>query len=309
MTEMQIRPMQRADRSEVAELICVSTNYWYEKRGNPPVFPGGPESTDVYFDVYEALDPGCGVVAEDPRTGRLMGSVFLHPRSTHVSLGIMNVHPNHFGKGVASAMLQRGMELADRESKPLRLVSGARNLDSFSLYTRAGLVPRCVYQGMCLEVPEAGLALDVAGEEHVREARVEDVDAMAAIEMELVGIRRDADLRYLTENSNGFWHVSVFENDRGELEGFSASSAHRGCNMIGPGVAKTSEQAAALLITELKRHRGRQPGFLIPAERDDLVSRCYGWGARNFEIALGQVRGRWQPPRGVTIPTFLPETA
>ncbi len=79
--------------------------------------------------------------------------------------------------------------------------------------------------------------------------------------------------------------------------------------MIGPGVANTSQQAAALLIAELKRHRGRQPGFLIPAERDNLVSQCYGWGARNYEILLGQVRGRWQPPHGVTMPTFLPETA
>ena len=28
-----IRPATAADRSEVAELICVSTNYWYQKRG------------------------------------------------------------------------------------------------------------------------------------------------------------------------------------------------------------------------------------------------------------------------------------
>ena len=79
--------------------------------------------------------------------------------------------------------------------------------------------------------------------------------------------------------------------------------------MIGPGAANTSGQAAVLLIAELKRHLGRQPGFLISAERDDLVRLCHGWGARNYEILLGQVRGRWQPPHGVTMPTFLPETA
>jgi predicted N-acetyltransferase YhbS len=143
MTNMHIRPMQAADRSEVAELICVSTNYWFEMRGKPPVFPDGPESTEVYFDVYEALDHGYNLVAEDSRTGRLMGSVFLHPRPTHVSLGIMNVHPDYFGKGVASAMLRSGTELADRKSKPMRLVSSGRNLDSFSLYTRVGFIPRC----------------------------------------------------------------------------------------------------------------------------------------------------------------------
>jgi hypothetical protein len=30
-----------------------------------------------------------------------MGSCYYRARETHVSLGIMNVHPNHFGKGVA----------------------------------------------------------------------------------------------------------------------------------------------------------------------------------------------------------------
>jgi len=32
--------------------------------------PRGPESTEIFFDVYDALDPGCGVVAENPRNGR-----------------------------------------------------------------------------------------------------------------------------------------------------------------------------------------------------------------------------------------------
>ncbi len=100
-------------------------------------------------------------------------------------------------------MFERATELADRESKPLRLVSGARNLESFSLYTRAGFVPRCIYHGMSLEVPQQGLALEVAGEERVREARAEDVDAMAALEVDIAGIQRDKDLRYLIGNRDG----------------------------------------------------------------------------------------------------------
>ena len=65
----------------------------------------------------------------------------------------------------------------------------------------------------------------------------------------------------------------------------------------------------ALLLAEMKQHPGRAPGFLIPVEYEELVQQCYGWGARNFEISLGQVRGKWQPMAGVTMPTFLPETA
>ena len=69
MSALSLRPMRPEDRIEVAELICVSTNFWYQKRGNPPIFPGGPESTVVFFDVYEALDPGCGVVAKRAVSG------------------------------------------------------------------------------------------------------------------------------------------------------------------------------------------------------------------------------------------------
>ena len=113
MADMHLRPMQLEDRTEVAELICVSTNYWYQMRARPPIFTAGPASTGIFFDVYEALDPGCGVVAENPENGRLMGSCFYHPREKHVSLGIMNVHPNYFGQGVARALLEYIIDFAD----------------------------------------------------------------------------------------------------------------------------------------------------------------------------------------------------
>ena len=139
---------------------------------------------------------------------------------------------------------------------------------------------------MFLEVSEAGLAIDIAGEQHVREARIEDVDALTRLEDEIMGIRRADDLRYLIENHGGFWHVSVFENGRGEIQGFLASSAHPGCNMLGPGAAETSRQAAALLLAELKGHPGRTPGFLIPTQCDDSVaSSCTGFG--HLDSVLG----------------------
>ena len=80
MSKFQLRPMTPGNRSEVVDLICVSTNYWYRIHGGADVFPAGPAATEVFFDVYQALDPGCGVVAEHPQTGRLMGSCFVHPR-------------------------------------------------------------------------------------------------------------------------------------------------------------------------------------------------------------------------------------
>ena len=79
--------------------------------------------------------------------------------------------------------------------------------------------------------------------------------------------------------------------------------------MVGPGVARGAAQAAALLRAELDCHRGRSPVFLVPADNRELVATAYAWGARNCELHFAQVRGESPPVRGVTMPTFLPESA
>lgn len=309
MTAFRLRPMTAADRFEVAELIYISINHWYQLRGMPAIFRGGPRVTEVFFDTYNALEPGCGVVAENTETGRLMGSCFYHPRPHHVSLGIMNAHPNWFGHGVAKALLQYIIDFTDKRGyKALRLTASALNLDSYSLYTRAGFVPRYAYQDMILSVPEKGLDNPPPGVERVRPATAVDVPGMAALEMEVSGITREQDYRYLLANEAGFWHTSVCESPHGDIDGFLGSSAHPAMNMLGPGVTRTEHEAAALLWSELNQQRGRSPVFLIPVEKDRLVRQMYERGARNCELHFCQVRGEFQPFRGVNLPTFLPET-
>jgi hypothetical protein len=205
--------------------------------------------------------------------------------------------------------LQHILAIADREKKPVRLVSSAMNLDSYSLYTRAGFVPRLAYQDMWLAVPEIGIPIPVAASSRIREATPADVDAMVALEMELCGIRRGGDFRYFIDNRDGLWHVSVCENELGKLDGFMASCGHVGCNMIGPGLARNQDQAAGLLLAELNQHRGRKPVFLLPVDCADLVRQAYAWGARNCEMHYSQVRGHCPQLLGIPFPTFMPETA
>jgi GNAT superfamily N-acetyltransferase len=308
---LRLRAMEPEEWSEVADLIYVSLNYWCEANGRPAVFRAGPGSTRVFCEVYEALDPGCCIVAEHPETGRLAGSCFYRARETHCSLGIMTVHPVYFGTGVGKALLEHILEYARTEEKPLRLVSSAMNLDSFSLYTRAGFVPRHAYQDMFLPVPSGGLSLghDLPGQERVRPATVDDIEAMSALELEVAGISRVKDYGYFVKNREGFWHVSVSEDAGGRLGGYLVSCGHPGLNMIGPGVARGEEQAAALLLAELNVNAGRTPLFLLPVEYGGLVQLAYSWGARNCELHFAQVLGDAPPFKGVTMPTFLPETA
>lgn len=305
---MRLRTMLHKDWSEVAELICVSTNVWYQGSGKPAIFQGGPESCLLFCQVYEDLDPGCCVVAEDPSTRRLMGSCFYHPRETHVSLGIMNVHPNHFRKGIASALLKFITDIADRNGKPTRLVSSAMNLDSFSLYTRAGFVPRATFQDIVLSVPNDGFPHDVPQKQRVRDATVEDVPKMVELEQQVSHICREKDYQYFLDNRRQLWHVSVLDDGRGGIDGFLCSVFHPASNMLGPGVMRTHQEAAALIAAELDHHRGRSPVFLIPADQTALVQKVYSWGGRNCEIHLCQVRGGFSPFQGIVMPTFMPES-
>jgi len=309
MPEMILRPMADGDRAEVAELIYASINVWYQTHGCPPIFRGGPGVTEIFYDVYNDLSPGCNVVAENPQTGRLMGSCFYHPRERHVSLGIMNVHPNYFGSGVGGALLRHIIDFTETNGyKALRLTQSAINIDSFSLYNKAGFVPRYAYQDMFLQVPESGMSQSTPLDGRVRKATPNDVTAMAALEMEVSGISRAVDYRYGIDNARGFWRAAVIDDGRGGIDGFMLSSGHPAMNLLGPCVARTEEAAEALILDGLNHNRGRAPVFLVPMDKERLVRRMYDWGARNCEMHFCQVRGEFQPFRGINMPSFLPET-
>ena len=308
--EMVLRPMTEADRAEVAELIYCSINTWYGQHGCPPIFRGGPAVTEVFFDVYNDLTPGCNVVAESLAYGRLMGSCFYHPRPRHVSLGIMTVHPNYAGCGVGRRLLQHIIDFTETTPhRTLRLTQSAINVDSFSLYNKAGFVPQYSYQDMIIQMPSTGLpGVAPARAGAVRDATLADVATMAALELEVSGITRDLDYRYCIRNERGFWHTAVLEGPGRTLDGFMISSGHPAMNLLGPCLARTEEAAAALIYREFNRYPGRSPVCLIPMDKSQLVRTMYGWGARNCEMHFCQVRGEFQPFQGVNIPTFLPET-
>ncbi len=303
----QLREMSLEDREAVSRLIFHSTNQYYQSIGRDPIFQGDDLSPSEMFDVYQQLDANQGIVAIDNQSHEMIGLCFVHPRETHFSLGIMNVHPQHFGRGVARAILAQIIERAGKAGKPVRLVSSCLNLDSYSLYTRAGFVPFCTFQDMILEVPEGGIAQPPPNDLVVRPGTMDDVDGMAAIEEEVAGISRRNDYEYFLRNAEGFWHVSVVEST-GKLSGFLVSCGSVAFNMLGPGVSRNDDQAAALIYAELNQQAGRTPVFLVPVAAGHLVKQLYAWGARNCEMHVAQSHGPAQPPAGVIMPTFLPES-
>jgi predicted N-acetyltransferase YhbS len=303
----QLRAMSPDDREEVTRLIFHSTNQYYESIGRQAIFKGDELTPVDMFDVYERIDPGEGIVAVDDQSGQIIGSCFVHPRETHFSLGIMNAHPDHFGRGIARTILARIISQAQAEDKPVRLVSSCFNLDSYSLYTRAGFVPFATFQDMFIEVPEDGLPHPPPNDIVVRPATLGDVDAMVELEQKIAGISRIDDYRYFIRNEDNLWRVSIAESSDG-MTGFLASCGSSALNMIGPGVALTQDQAAALFYDQLNQQRGRCPVLLAPVSCGSLVKQLYAWGARNCEMHVAQSHGPAQIPAGVIMPTFLPET-
>ena len=298
--------MLPSDHEAVAGLIHHSTNAWYQENRGFPIFTGGPEDCLLFPEVYGDLDPGEGIVAEDGE-GRIVGSAFLHPRPTHIAIGIVNTHPEAAGSGVASKMMGVAIEQSEESGLPLRLVSSAMNLDSFSLYSRIGFRPLAIFQDMSVTVPGSGVPVPGhAGS--IRPAQPDDVPVIVDLERRLSGIERPGDYACFAENRAGIWSLLVLESPGGGIDGCLASVHHPASHMLGPGIAVDENVAFALLCAQLDSHRGRAPVFLLPSDRPALVARAYALGARNCELHFLQVRGEGAASQGISFPTFMPET-
>lgn len=304
------RPLADADRASYGCMLHSAFNAWYWQHGwGRDYFTCTPDEAGVFYDIYNDLSPGCSIAGFDQQTGAMVGACFFHPREHHVSLGIMAVHPDYFGQGLGRLMVDHIVDFTEENGfKTLRLVSSAMNMDSFSLYNRSGLVPRVSYHDMILSVPEDGMTTTAPEQDRVRAATLEDVDAMAAIELECNGVSRSIDYKYAIENARGFLDAVVLEKSDGSLEGFAISVDCPALKMIGPCVAHNENGILALVGQQLGRFAGSTPVFLVPMEKRQMVETLYDWGARNVETHLYQVRGEHAPFKGVNMPSFLPET-
>lgn len=305
-----LRPLRDSNVSEYTDMLYNSFNAWYWKHGwGKDYFGCRPEETAIFYDIYNDLTPGHSIAAFDNNTGRMMGACFYHPREYHVSLGIMSVHPDYWRRGVGKAMVDHILSFTQENNyKSCRLVGSAININSFSLYNRSGFIPRVVHNDMVINVSGNNPYTHATGEDRVRDAAIKDVSGMGALEMEISGIRREIDYRYAVNNLRSVLHASVYENDQQGIDGFMISVKHPALNMMGPCIARTEEIAIALIRRELERFRGTWVLFVVPVEKRKIVEQLYKWGAVNVETHLKQVWGEFQPFKGVSMPSFLPET-
>lgn len=298
-----------SDHDAVARLLHQSLVQWYEGHLRQGFrFGDRYEPFRLYPQVYEALDPGEAVTAREPATGKLLGVCFSHERETHIAIGIVATAAEAAGRGIARRMMAAVLDRARERNKPARLVSSLLNLDSFSLYNRLGFVPGQIFQDMALAVPTSGLPARPDTGCGVRDARPGDIAALAELEFNLQGIRRQKDLAFFLRNEVGSWRLLVSEAPDGSPDGFLALSTHPDARMVGPGVAADPAAGISLLWHALDALRGSSPVFLLPVTATAVVQAAYAWGARNVELHVAQSTRPAGPGRGVVFPTFLPES-
>ncbi|MBI5387528.1 MAG: GNAT family N-acetyltransferase [Verrucomicrobia bacterium] len=305
-----LRSMTQEDVPAYGRMLKRAFNTWYWNHGwGQDYFQCDERELGIFWDIYRQISPGHCFVAVEPDSGALMGACFYHPREHHVTLGIMAVEPDHFRRGVGKQLVNRIIEFTESHGyAALRLVGSACNMNSFSLYNRAGFVPRVTYQDMVVRVPASGLEQSSPLDARVRGASVTDVAAIKSLELEISGICREGDYRFCIDNPVGCLHASVLDANGAGLSGFAASVRHPALHMIGPAFARTEPEMLALLLKELDRFRGEAVLVAIPMDRRQLVETLYRCGAVNVETHLFQVRGKFQPFQGVNLPSFLPET-
>lgn len=298
------RPLADSDREIYGQMLHGAFNTWYWDHGwGRDYFTCTPDEAAVFYDIYNDLNPGSSIALIDPSNGKIAGACFYHPREHHVSLGIMAVHPDYFGRGVGRKLIDNIVGFTeDNDYNSLRLVSSAMNMDSFSLYNRSGLVPRVSYNDMILAVPAEGMKGSVPGLDRVRDANKGDVDAMVALEFDVSGISRRPDYEYAIENKRGYLHAVVIEGVDGGLDGFAISVRCPALNMIGPCVARSEEAGLALVRHQLDHFAGQVPLFLIPMEKRHMVETLYDWGARNVETHLSRCAANINPSPASTCP-------
>ena len=307
-SELSINRLGPSEVDAAARLIHGALAHWYGKNLNQPdKFGAEWEPFRIFPQVYEGLDPNSAVAARDGGTGDLLGVCFFHPRPRHVSVGIVAVDPAAGGRGVARAMVEEVLAVADAAGLPVRLVSSLFNLESFSLYTRLGFVPGMVFQDMVFPVGVLPALAEVP-DGVVRVAELRDVAAMAALEGRLTGMDRAQDFAYFVRNDPPVWHTLVLLGKDGELRGFLSSFNDGVSAMLGPGQTETEGDAMALIARQLHYHAPAVPVLLVSARSAGLVAALYAAGARNLELHVAQVRGVAQVAEGVVIPTFLPES-
>jgi len=279
----------RAGRPEDATLcgtICYDAFKTIAEQHNfPPEFPSPEVVTEilarllVHPDVY-------AVVAE--LDGRVVGSNFLHERSTVAGIGPITVDPAVQNRAVGRQLMQHVLaRVTQRRFPGVRLVQAAYHNRSLALYARLGFVvrePLSTMQG-------APLAVQIPGYS-VRPATEHDLDDCTQVCVQVHGHDRRGELLDAIQQGT----ATIVEHG-GRITGYATPIA-----FFGHAVGETNDALKAL-IGAAPAFLG--PGFLLPTRNREVFRWCLDHGLRVVQPMTLMSVGLYNEPAGAFLPSVL----
>lgn len=288
--------MRAREVMRVASVFRDSFNDLYERRGFGPIVADVSVGR-VIAETYLVHDPEhCLVVECD---GRVAGSAFLHPRGAVAGIGPVTIDPRMQGRGLGRALVGALCERADRLAiSSTRLIQDAFNETSFALYARLGFRPhRVLSRASFLPGPAPAMR-------ETRAACAADLDAIAALEEDLLGFSRRRDYELLRRVGD----LSVLPGVGG-VEGWCGRIVRGSVAVLGP-VLSRSFDGMRRLIDEGSSNlaAGTEVRLLVPADIPGALEMLAPRGLEVHSLCNYMVRGSFGGIRGCYVPTLFPES-
>ena len=288
-TTITLREMENGDADTVARILYEAFAAIHDRHRFPRDFPT-LEAADTLVGNFIAHPAIWGVVAEDD--GVIVGSNFVDERGPVRGVGPITVDPHTQQRGVGRRLMATALERS-AGAAGVRLLQDSFNVQSLGLYASLGFQatePVVVMGGW----PRTGID---AGFE-VRPMTERDIDAAAALHLDVHGFDRTTELRDALDAPELEPHVATSDSEvvayATTLTFFPAAHA----------VARSAPAMAALIAGTLGA--GEAPAsFLLPVRRHELFGWALEAGLRVVKPMTYMVMGQSHDPRGPWIPSVL----
>lgn len=243
----------------------------------------------MLIGMLVASESNFGVAAYDD--GQPIGSNFLNTADSVAAVGPITIDPPKQGNGVGRRLMEAVLDHAGENGfESIRLQQDSYNMRSLALYASLGFDTKtpCAY----MEVPRADKPDDA-----VRPLTLDDLDAVEALSSEIYKVSRRNGVEALLKAGGMFPAVACERN--GRVTGYLILGA--------PGHGVMEREADAVLLARQAARLAGTPDVLTvfcPLIEGSLYRRFLAAGFRNKKVMNLMVRGSYEPPDGVWMPSI-----
>lgn len=286
---MNIRAITADDAEHCGRVIYEAFQSIDDLRNLPRDFPNAESARQMAgMAINDPAIYGVAAVSDD---GEFLGSNFLWEHDAIRGVGPITIDPQVQSKGVGRRLMEAVIERG-KDAPGIRLVQGAYNLVSMSLYTRLGfdvVEPLVIVEG----TPNG--AEETTGAE-IRPLEENDLEECNELCRRTHGFDRANELRQISRMFPAFVAVRS-----GRITGYASAPVMWQLNHA---VAETTEDMRALLAGAA-RLSGRPLSFLLPTRQAELFRWSLKNGLRVLKPLTLMVMGEYREPESPYLPSVL----